>query len=188
MKKVATFVKKYKIIICFILIFVGSFLYSKLTSSFIVSSINKEISSIELFNIDYEDLNNYLLEKGYMIEERYNELFDNYDIVATKNEEKIEIEKTDIVINYKFYNTDNNLTPFVSGMDWNDSISDCKNKMGLNIFNTGFNSDFLPPMIASSIHMGSDWILVTANDKINYTYDLSFNTSKKLNKITVGKY
>ena len=185
MKKVILSIKKHKIV-CFVLfVLVFTFCYSHVNSYLLSSKVYKSVSSIEMISLELNDLDKYLDKLGYNViltEEN------GFSLTALKDNERIMISSVEDagIVNYEFYNTNQDVTPLLSDVKWQDSLSKTKFKLGINFFNTRYTS--LRCGLDTQVYTGDGWILVMKNNVSEYAYEMDYNTAGELYRITVRKY
>lgn len=189
MEKVVKFIKKYLILIIIVLI-VLVFAYSHMTSTRVTKYISDSLQTSKLMTITFEETDEYLKGLGYEVKVEKNEDDGSLDLYALKGKEIIEISYLEGIADYEFINTDKNVVPMIYDVDWNDSKSTIKGKLGINILNTRFTS--LKGSFGTSITVADlgndDCIIIQANEYSDYSYDFSFDENNVLNKINVIRY
>lgn len=162
----------------FILLFVFVYGYSHLSSSHIEKQINNQFNKTELVMYTFNEAKTYLTNLNYHIEENNQPEYDVFVLVATKGEEYIKVhDEGQVWVKYIFESESpiNNL--LINEIYYGDTYNVVKKKLGINFFNSIFQSAigiFNPGIFAEQ----GDYIIIDCKNNYGYTYSLNFENNK----------
>lgn len=179
MKKLINFIKKHKIFVGIVSIILFIFGYSHYTSYRYIKEVHELVNSTSFITIDIEEKKTILANLGYKIDD-YIDIYKQRIIEAKKDNSYLEITVVnDEWIEYVFFNTEKSITPMFEGINWNDSMQNVKWKLGINFFNTRFNTIGILGMMKTNIFSSKNNISTRHYEGVNCSMSLIADDKKE---------
>lgn len=152
--------------------FIFIFLYSHITSFIISKEINKTLNEHSFIQYSYEDYIDYFKTNHY----QYG-VIDDRNLYAHIEGGRVEIgeyQEGQFRI-YQFENTKDDISPFIKGISWEDTLKDVKRKLNINFFNTRFHSLI---RLNTLVSYNQDTIVISKGNDSNYQMMFCFKENQ----------